>query len=410
MSLHFSVIVIGGGAAGFFGAIACSQRNPALSILILEKTNKLLSKVAISGGGRCNVTHACFEPSLLVKNYPRGEKELLASFHSFQPKDTIDWFAQRGVFLKVEEDGRMFPITDSSQTIIDCFLKEAERFKIEIKKESFVTEINKEGSRFHLRLSNGSEYYSEKLLIASGSNAQTYKLLESLGHTIVPPVPSLFTFNVPDSPLNELAGISVVDVNLRIAENRLLEQRGPLLITHWGFSGPSVLKLSAWGARWLHQKGYQAQLWINWLPKYLSDQLLTFLQQCKMDLKARLMASHSPFPEIPRNLWKKLLLKISLSENLQWAQLNKQQMGILCQELQKSSFIISGKTIYKEEFVTCGGILLKEVNFKTMESRIIPGLYFAGEVLDVDGVTGGFNFQNSWTSSWIAARAITGSK
>lgn len=392
--------VIGGGAAGFFAAIACAQTNPHHRVIILEKTRQLLTKVKISGGGRCNVTHACFDPAQLVQNYPRGSKALRGPFSQFQPKDTIHWFESRGIPLKTESDGRMFPTTDNSQSIIDCLLNEARKLKIDIKIETNVTGISKKDNGFLVETSNQENFVFDRLLIATGSQSKVYTWLESFGHTIVPLVPSLFTFNIPNSPLVELSGISMPQVHLKI-ENTGLEQTGPLLITHWGFSGPAVLKLSAFGARILHSLEYKATLIINWIPRLSHDMIQDKLLERKKDTPNRQITSEGIF-DIPKSLWKKLCEIAEIPLEHKFANLSKKEMQKLISTLTSSRFEINGKSTYKEEFVTAGGVALDEVNFKTMESKKCPGLHFAGEVLDIDGITGGFNFQNAWTTAWIA--------
>lgn len=399
-----TVVIMGGGAAGFFAAIACAGAASSPQVILLEKTNQLLSKVRISGGGRCNVTHACFEPKILVQNYPRGGKELIGPFNRFQPKDTIQWFESRDVLLKTEEDGRMFPVTDSSQTIIDCLQAEAKKSGVEVRLKTGVENFERTEKGFLLHLSNGETISCDRLLIATGSNRNIYETIANLGHTIIPLVPSLFTFNVPTSPLLELAGISVEKALVKIA-NTPLEQTGPLLITHWGFSGPAILKLSAWGARILHDLNYHATLIIDWLPDFNLEMLRKTLSDARQQYPERVIANESLFG-LPRNLWKKLTTLAGISQEQRWATLSNKSITSLADVLHANSYQIEGKTTYKQEFVTCGGIKLDEVNFKTMESRICPGLYFAGEVLDIDGVTGGFNFQNAWTTGWIAGNAI----
>lgn len=396
--------VVGGGAAGFFGAIACAQAYPQHRVVILEKSNQILSKVRISGGGRCNVTHACFDPSLLVHNYPRGHKELRGPFSRFQPKDTIQWFESRGVKLKVEEDGRMFPITDQSETIIQCLQHEANQAGVELRLVCGIKSLAKEDQQFKLELTTGESLECDRVLIATGSTPKIYPLLETVGHTIVPLVPSLFTFNVPDSPLLDLAGVSVPQADVRIKEVDL-NQKGPLLMTHWGFSGPAILKLSAWGARLLHDRDYHATLLIKWLPNESEESLKTKIKALKQEQGAKQIGSESPFL-LPKQLWRRLLQLAGIDLEQRWALLSTQQLQALLKQLLESSFQIQGKTTYKQEFVTCGGVSLDQVNFKTMESRLCPGLYFAGEVLDIDGVTGGFNFQNAWTTGWIAGQAM----
>ena len=389
-----TVIVIGGGAAGIFAALAAKASHPDLSVLVLEKTAVLLSKVKVSGGGRCNVTHSCFDPQLLVKNYPRGEKELLGPFHRFQPRDTIEWFESRGVKLKTESDGRMFPVTDSSSTIIECLLSEARKLGVEIRLRQRVERVEK---GFTVHLKDNPPLTCNYLILASGSSPEGYSNAESLGHTIVSPVPSLFTFNVPTSPLKELSGISV---DLATVEVGPFTQVGPLLITHFGFSGPAILKLSAWGARFLHEKNYRTPFSINWIPKLSQEELFQKLLQLKEQSPQKTLLALNPF-YFPKNLWKELL---GIDKTL--ANLSKKELQELSQKLHADTYQMDGKTTHKEEFVTCGGVTLKEVDFKTLQSKICPGLYFAGEILNIDGVTGGFNFQNAWTTGYIAGTSI----
>ncbi len=396
-----TVVIIGGGAAGFFAAVTCAKKSPTTQVILLEKTRSLLSKVRISGGGRCNVTHSCFEPKELVKNYPRGQKELLGPFHRFQPRDTVQWFESRGTLLKTEEDGRMFPITDDSQSIILCLQEEAKKTGVDIHLQQAVQKIEKTKNGFVIHLEKASLIPCDKIILATGSNKDGHALAESLGHTIVPPVPSLFTFNVPTSPLLDLSGISVADVLLRI-EGTQLTQEGPLLLTHFGFSGPAALKLSAWGARILHAMDYKATLLINWLPGFTNEDFFK--------LKA-LHPSHTIGNLLPsslaKQLTKTLLLKIGIDPQKKIGDLSHKILSQLADKLVADSYLIQGKTTYKQEFVTAGGVALDEVNFKTMESILCKGLYFAGEVLDIDAVTGGFNFQNAWTTGWIAGMSLS---
>lgn len=399
--MNTDIVILGGGAAGFFGAIAAAERFPDATVVLLEKAKQLLAKVRISGGGRCNVTHACFDAAQLVQNYPRGSKALRGPFSRFQPRDTVQWFEERGVKLKTEADGRMFPVTDSSETVIACLMGQAKRKGVQIRTECGVSAIKKSPEGFELTLAHGEVLNCQKLLVATGSNAKVYGMLAELGHTIVPAVPSLFTFNIPDSPLLELAGISMPKVHLKIDETPL-EQTGPLLLTHWGFSGPAVLKLSAWGARILHGMDYQAIVRINWVPELSQDVLKQMILDYKASYPTRLASSDGPL-DLPRNLWKKLTASLL---DVRWSHLSNKQLQQLVDKLRADPYRISGKSTYKEEFVTCGGVSLDEVDFKTMESRKCPGLFFAGEVLDIDGVTGGFNFQNAWTTSWIAAQSV----
>ncbi len=406
------VVVIGGGAAGFFGAIATLENatNP-VRVTLLEAARKPLAKVRISGGGRCNVTHHCFDPARLVQYYPRGGKALRSPFTRFQPQDTIAWFKARGVKLKTEADGRMFPVTDDSATIIDCLQQAAAKAGVKLRTGVVVkniTRVSSDPNGFQIELKNGEISTCDRLLIATGSNPLGYRWAKSLGHTIVPPVPSLFTFNIKDIRLQNLAGISVDNVRLRLlgTGKEKLEQTGALLITHWGFSGPATLKLSAWGARVLYDNNYHLCLEINWLPQYNQETLKQFLLEFKSANQRKQIYSYCPL-QLPKRLWQSLIDFVGISQQKVWTELSNKELNKLVQELIKGQYKITGKGIFKEEFVTCGGVNLKEVNFKTMESKICPGVYFAGEILDIDGVTGGFNFQNAWTTGWLAGKAMS---
>ena len=401
------VIVIGGGAAGFFAAINVAELHPDANVTILEKSNKLLAKILVSGGGRCNVTHACFENSLLVKNYPRGEKELRGAFNRFTAEDTITWFKQHGVLLKTEDDGRMFPVTNSSETIAQCLLQAADNLNIKIKTSISVKEININTDKtFSLKTDTEYNPQCDKLIIASGGNPknENYNWLSRVGHTIIPPVPSLYTFNIPNNEITKLMGISVPHAKLKVA-NTKLETEGPLLITHWGLSGPAILKASAWGARILNDLNYDFTAFVNWFPTYKEETLRDLLIEQKNIHPAKNVGGNSPI-EIPKRLWEFFLQKAIISETSRWADVNKKQINTLINILLNDTYLVKGKTTFKEEFVTCGGISLKEVDFSTMQSKIVANLFFAGEVLDIDGVTGGFNFQNAWTTGWIAANGI----
>jgi hypothetical protein len=400
------ILVIGGGAAGFMGAIMAAIANPQAQVTIVEAGRDPLAKVKISGGGRCNVTHACFEPARLVQHYPRGGKALRGAFSRFQPRDTIAWFRERQVMLKTEADGRMFPKTDDSETIVDCLMFSARSAGVKLITGAAAKSIEKSGDRFIVQMRSGNPWLVDKILLATGSSPQGHAIARSLGHTIAPTAPSLFTFNIKDSRIQDLAGISVdpVQVKLQVGDERL-EQTGPLLITHWGVSGPAVLKLSAWGARLLQANHYQAQLTINWLPQENPETLRQALNQTKTDWSKRTIVAHSPF-SLPRRLWESLTVAAGIQPQTRWAELAKTSANRLAQELRQGKYEVTGKGVFKEEFVTCGGVNLKEVEFKTMESKVCPGLYFAGEILDVDGITGGFNFQNAWTTGWLAGQAI----
>ena len=400
------VVVIGGGAAGFFGAVACATSHPHTQVTLLEASRQPLAKVRVSGGGRCNVTHACFEPINLVQNYPRGEKALQGAFSRFQATDTVKWFANQGVKLKTEADGRMFPTSDNSETIIDCLTKAADLAGVELLTGKTVVSVVKQTTGFEIELKTGEKIKCDRILLATGSNPLGYQIAQALGHTIEPPVPSLFTFNILDKHLKELAGISVGTVQLKLSiAKKTLEQTAPLLITHWGLSGPAVLKLSAWGARVLHDCKYQATLLINWQPKYSSDQLRSQLLLAKTENPKKAIALQRGV-DLPHRLWQYLIARTGIGLEQRWAEISNKSLNQIIQELTQGAYQIKGKGAFKEEFVTCGGVNLKQVNFKTMASRITPGLHFAGEVLDIDGVTGGFNFQSAWTTAWIAGNAL----
>ncbi len=396
-----TVVVIGGGAAGFFGAIACARAHSGYSVILIEKMRQVLAKVRVSGGGRCNVTHSCFDPAQLVRSYPRGGKALLGPFHRFQPRDTIAWFKECGVELKTEADGRMFPVTDSSETIIQCLMKEAERAGVTLMRETEVLGIE---PGFTVALKDRESLHCEAILLATGSSKKGYEWAEHLGHTILPPVPSLFTFNIKDERLEGLSGVSVPHARVRI-EGTSLTQEGPLLITHWGMSGPGILKLSAWGARVLHDLNYEAELVVAWVPNLSREQIKADFQSMRASKAKRLLVAE-PLYGLPKNLWKKLLAGAGIKEDRLFAQVSNQEIQNLSAQLLEGRFPISGKSTNKDEFVTCGGVKLDEVNFQTMESKRCPGLYFAGEILDIDGVTGGFNFQNAWTTAWIAGTSL----
>ncbi|NET58944.1 MAG: NAD(P)/FAD-dependent oxidoreductase [Symploca sp. SIO2E6] len=415
---HLQIVVIGGGAAGFFGAIACASAHPHTQVTLLEAGRQPLAKVRISGGGRCNVTHECFDPDLLVQAYPRGSKALRGAFSRFQPRNTVAWFESRGVPLKTEADGRMFPVTDSSQTIVDCLLQAAKEAGVQLRTSTPVKSVlytpelppDKRGKiqgKFEIGLKNGEIIECDRLLIATGSNPQGYRWAQDLGHHLESPVPSLFTFNIPDPRLQDLAGISINHVCLRLpdAGKTLREQTGPLLITHWGISGPAVLKLSAWGARFLQEQRYQTPLLINWLPQYNPESLHQLLLVVKSQLARRLITNSCPIP-VPKRLWRSLTANVGIGAQHRWGELSKKTLNQLVQELTQGRYLIKDKGVFKEEFVTCGGVNLKEIDFKAMASRRCPGLYFAGEILDIDGITGGFNFQSAWTTAWLAGQAM----
>lgn len=398
------VIIIGGGAAGFFTAITAAEANPNLEVIVLEKGNKVLQKVKVSGGGRCNVTHACFDPKELVEFYPRGRKELLGPFHKFMTGDTMEWFENRGVKLKIEIDNRVFPISNSSQTIIDCLINSAEKAGVVLKLNQKVESISKINNQFKIT-SSTETFLADKLVITTGSNPKFWNIIEGLGHTIVIPVPSLFTFKINDQRIKEIPGISVTNASISIA-GFPLEVTGPLLITHWGLSGPAVLKLSSFGARYLADKNYQYTIIINWLDKPFSD-VLNELKSLKKEQPKKHVQLKSVFREIPRRLWEKLVFAAEINNDVCWADLSYKQLECLANQLTRSLLHAEGKTTFKEEFVTSGGVDLKEINFKRFESKIHKDLFFAGEVLNIDAVTGGFNFQNAWTGGYIVGKAMT---
>lgn len=413
------VVVIGGGAAGFFAAIACAEKlGAAGSVTLYEATAHPLAKVRVSGGGRCNTTHACFEPRELVKRYPRGGRELLGPFHRFQPRDTIAWFAERGVELKTESDGRMFPVTDDSATIVECLQRAADQAGVKIvtslgvrtvdalHRRAGAAETGATEPSFWVTLTDGAEFRCERLLIATGGNKASAGLTiaQKLGHTIEPPVPSLFTFHIDDKRLEGLSGVSVDLAGVAVKGSKLKES-GPLLITHWGMSGPAILKLSAWGARELAGVGYEFTLLVNWTGTHTRDSLVRELSQVREKNPKKQITTWSPLA-MPQRLWERLVTAAGVAATTPWAQVGNAALAKLASELTAAEFRVVGKSLFKEEFVTCGGVRLSEVDFQTMESRVCPGLHFAGEVLDVDGVTGGFNFQAAWTTGWLAGGAM----
>lgn len=400
---EYNVIIIGGGAAGFFSAINIAEQNPDLKVAILERGGEVLTKVKVSGGGRCNVTHAEFMPQELVKNYPRGEKELRGPFHQFMTGDTIEWFESRGVPLKIEEDGRMFPESNSSQTIIDCFLGEAEKHGVSVLKNHAVKAITHLESSYQIETTQG-DFSAEKVVMATGSNPKIWKLLESFGHSVSQPVPSLFTFNIKDERITDIPGVVALNVEIKVVDTDLWSE-GPLLITHWGMSAPAILKLSAFGAIELAKRDYKFQIEVNFIRQDFESCLDT-LKTAKLDLAKKTVFKSTQF-DLPKRLWHKLVLASQITTETRWADLNRTQLEALTNQLTAAVFNVDGKSTFKEEFVTAGGVNLKEVNFKTFESKKHENLYFAGEVLNIDAVTGGFNFQNAWTGGFIVAKSIS---
>lgn len=398
------VAVIGGGAAGFFAAFSCKEYHPNSTIVIYEKSDKLLSKVKVSGGGRCNVTHACFKISELVSNYPRGEKQLKKAFYQFSTTNTIEWFEKRGVDLKTEWDNRMFPVTNNSQTIIDCFLTEARKKDIDIHLKTTISEIQKQQHGYKLVIKDDQEVLVDKIIIATGGHPKLtgYDWLKSLGHKIISPIPSLFTFNMPDELIKNLMGISVEDVSVHIQGTKM-RSSGPLLITHWGMSGPAILRLSAFAAKELNEMNYEFKINVNWVAGKNDIQISEILTTEIGNMKKRKIVNANPF-NLPNRLWTFLINKLEINNDLTWQQLGKKNLNRLIHILLNDVYAVKGKTTFKEEFVTCGGVDLSEVSFDTMQSKICPGMYFAGEVLDIDGVTGGFNFQAAWTTGYIAGK------
>jgi predicted Rossmann fold flavoprotein len=402
---HFKIVVVGGGAAGFFGAIAAAESAPHARVVILEKGPRTLSKVRISGGGRCNVTHSCFEARELSRRYPRGGRALIGPFSRFGPADTVAWFESRGVRLKTEADGRMFPTTDSSQTIIDCLTTAAEKSGVRILNNTGLTMIERrEGGGFLLDLSNGERIDCDRLLWAGGGCRPEGHPAVLLGHSLMSPVPSLFTFHIDTPWLSELPGISVASAQVSVPGTHLKEC-GPLLVTHTGLSGPAVLRLSAWGARELYDLHYEFPLRINWLPETNRDSLIEALQACRETSGGQTIL-RTRWNPLPARLWESLVIQAGIARDTKWARLSRTETLKLASLLTSTELPVQGKSTNKEEFVTCGGIPLPEVDFKTMGSRIVPGLHFAGEALDIDGITGGFNFQAAWTTGWIAGHAM----
>ncbi|MHC9089649.1 BaiN/RdsA family NAD(P)/FAD-dependent oxidoreductase [Tenacibaculum sp. IMCC1] len=397
------VIIIGGGAAGYFTAINAKEINPELDITILEKGKEVLQKVKISGGGRCNVTHACFEPKELTKFYPRGEKELLGPFHKFMTGDTFEWFENRGVPLKIEEDNRVFPEANTSQAIIDCFQNAVDNLGISVLKNHGVNSIYQQNEKWIINTKN-QDFEADFVVVAAGSSKKVWDLCKTLNHTIIEPVPSLFTFNIKDKRIIDLGGISVPNAEVTLVGTNL-ENSGPLLITHWGLSGPAILKLSAFGARILADKNYQYNVLVNWLGQD-THSVFSTLQELKKSQTKKQVSLKSPFSDIPRRLWERLIMASEIKNNQNWADLSNKQLQNLADQLTKGLFNANGRTTFKEEFVTAGGIDLKEINFKRFESKKHKNLFFVGEVLNIDAVTGGFNFQNAWTGGFICANAI----
>ena len=398
------VIVIGGGAAGFFFAVNCAELHPEYHITIIEKSNKLLEKVRISGGGRCNVTHACFEPKLLVRNYPRGERELLGAFHRFMTTDTVTWFENRGVDIKTEGDGRMFPMTNDSETIAQCLLSLAEKYGVKIRLHQEIDTMSHIDGQWQLTTATDEVLKADIVFIATGSALRMWDMLRHMGYQVAEPAPSLFTFNIKDPRINGLQGISAEKVTVRVIDTKL-EGAGPLLITHWGLSGPAILKMSAWGARILKEKKYNFQISVNWTGALTTAEAIEYLKKHKEEYPKRTVVG-KPLFKLSSRLWESLCRYegFSINEPINWADISKKDLERLAIALTQSTFQVTGKSTFKDEFVTCGGVELDQIDLKTFKSKLHPDLFFAGEVLNIDAITGGFNFQAAWTGAWIAAQ------
>ncbi|MBN9482581.1 MAG: flavoprotein [Bacteroidetes bacterium 43-93] len=401
------IAIIGAGAAGCFAA-ANIPYSPDREVVVFEKTGKALQKVKASGGGRCNTTHALFDIPELVTRYPRGKQLLKKTLCRFTPQDTIDWFGKRGVRLKAEADGRMFPITDDSQTIIDCIWQQMMNNRVKVMYHKAVDRLEQIECKWHIHFADGSVYVADKILIACGgfAKAEHYRWLTDIGHSFMPPVPSLFTFNMPKHPITELMGVAVQDVTLKVSGTKIIEH-GPLLITHWGFSGPVVLRTSAWAARELNERNYDFNIVVNWLGDINETELKETIAQLRKDQGKQLVHHKNPF-DLPKRFWEYQLKQCGVNEDTRWGELPAAAQNKLIEKLIRDTYSIKGKTTFKEEFVTCGGIKTSETDPQTMESRVVPGIYFAGEILDVDGITGGFNFQHAWSSGYIAAESMVG--
>ena len=400
------IAVIGGGAAGFFAALSIKAHLPSASVSIYEKSKKVLAKVKISGGGRCNVTHACFSPSQLAKHYPRGGKQLKKAFGRWQAQDTVDWFESRGVALKTEADGRMFPTSDSSQSIIDCLQREAERLGVEVHLQCGIARIERLAPGFRLHLMNGKAVEAQRVVVATGGSPKLagFDWLAQLGHSIAPPVPSLFTFNLPGHPICQLMGVVASNAMVRIQGSKL-SSTGPLLVTHWGMSGPAVLRLSAFGARLLHEQNYHYTVLVGWTGIGNEETLRSELKEHATAHARQQLAKNNPFG-LPKRLWEYLLLRVEVAPDSPWMELGKKALNRLVNVLMNDAYEARGKTTFKEEFVTAGGVELREIDFKRFKSKQFEHMYLAGEVLNIDAVTGGFNFQAAWTGAYIASQAV----
>lgn len=409
------VAIIGGGAAGFFAAINIKVKHPDLKVIIYEKSKTLLGKVRVSGGGRCNVTHACFSVPDLIQYYPRGHKELQSVFHRFNPTHTIQWFSERGVKLKKEEDGRMFPVTDNSETIIDCFMDECRRLDVIIKTGTAIQSIDPVEGGFNI-IGENETYKTKKVVVTTGSSDHFWQMLKKLGHTLVAPVPSLFTFNIKDPLVEGLQGVSISKVTVKLSvdpaiikklglNKKVLTQSRPLLFTHWGLSGPSILKLSAVGARLLNHQNYRFEIEVNFCDSMSEEEVIQILNKQK-ELNPKKQVSNTTLLNLPARFWQQVIQLSINDQQITWADLSKKEILQIAKTLTGSRLQVNGKSTFKEEFVTAGGISLKEVDFKTMQSKLVPNLYFAGEVLDIDALTGGFNFQSAWSEAWVISESV----
>jgi predicted Rossmann fold flavoprotein len=401
------IVIVGGGAAGMFAAIRAAEADPGAHVTVLEKGRDLLQKVGISGGGRCNVTHDCMDPRRLVSFYPRGQRELRGMFSRFAAGDTVDWFAARGVRLKAEADGRMFPVTDRSDTVIDTLIDTARQAGVSMLTKRTVRDLRPDGPGFEVTLGDGDTVAADRVLMTTGGmrGGEARRLVEQLGHAVEEPVPSLFTFHIDDPRLRDLAGLSVPDARLRITGEKDLDARGPVLVTHWGLSGPGVLRLSAWGARALAGRDYAFEAVVDWLPDLKPDATAALLDDARRQWPRRHVIG-TPLADLPRRLWERLCAAAAIGTDRTWAELRKDEGRALVGQLRETRFAVTGKSLNKDEFVTCGGVSLRDVDLRRMESRRVPGLFFAGEVLDIDGITGGFNLQAAWTGGWIAGEAL----
>ena len=409
MGIPYKIAIVGGGAAGFFAAInsamVAEKKNIAVDIRIFESSDQYLKKVKISGGGRCNVTHNCFDVRTFCQNYPRGSRELLSPMQRFQAKDTVEWFKKAGVNLVAEDDGRMFPDTNTSETIIDCYLEFAEKYKVQLMPKYSVKKILTNGDSWDLHFKDNDTFKAQSVLIATGSSPGGYSLAASLGHTISERAPSLFSFKIKDPLINDLPGLSFSNTSLKLTlpDKKSFKQVGPTLITHWGLSGPAILKLSAWAAREMKRAGYKASLSVNWLGAESFSSFEETLNELKENNSKSFLKN--VYPEaLPKRFWLSLLDKLNIPQRKQWANISKKDSTAICNNVINSQMTVLGQNRFKDEFVECGGVALKEINFKSMESKVSKGIYFSGELLDVDGITGGFNFQNAWTTAWVAAQ------